>query len=457
MLRNCLRIVLPLLAYLFLPHLTLAQKAAGFKHASNSNSAIEKWRPVILTDVTQINITAPPNASETAREIEEVKKKSAALTEKLGQEILYWDAGSPAYRWNELVCKMANFENIKAFFRFPGSWMNLAIYDATLVAWKAKYLYNRQRPFETDGTIRPLIAAPSTPSYPCEHSVTAAAAATVLAYFFPQQADSILRLARSAAESRINAGLQYPSDVKEGWRIGELVALKTIEKAKMDGADTPFKGQMPSKETLWRGDYPVGIHVKNHKPFVLTSGDQFRPAPPPDFAKDMKELKEFKRNINSDAIALRWAALSGIDIWTELASKKIFENRIDRNTPECARIYALLHTVIYDVSIAIMDAKYAYWGIRPDQYDKNFKPLITTPPFPGYPSGHATSSSACATVLSHLFPADKELFRTIAQECSDSRFFAGIHFRTDNETGIQVGEKVANYIINQWIMKIGKG
>lgn len=110
----------------------------------------------------------------------------------------------------------------------------------------------------------------------------------------------------------------------------------------------------------------------------------------------------------------------------------------------------MLHTALYDASIAIMDAKYAYWGIRPDQYDTSFRALIFTPPFPGYPSGHATASSTAATVLSHFFPADAMYFHKLAQECADSRFYAGIHFRTDNETGLVMGKKLATYVIDAW-------
>ena len=113
----------------------------------------------------------------------------------------------------------------------------------------------------------------------------------------------------------------------------------------------------------------------------------------------------------------------------------------------------MLHTTEYDAGIAIMDAKYAYWGIRPNLFDTSFQPLIFTPPFPGYPSGHATASSAAATILSYFFPADRNFFKQTAQECADSRFYAGIHFKTDNKAGIELGERLANYVIDTWVGK----
>jgi membrane-associated phospholipid phosphatase len=105
---------------------------------------------------------------------------------------------------------------------------------------------------------------------------------------------------------------------------------------------------------------------------------------------------------------------------------------------------------LHDAAIAIMDAKYAYWGIRPFQLDTTFRPLIFTPPFPGYPSGHATASSVAATVLQYFFPGDAALFQKTALECAESRFYAGIHFRTDNEAGLEFGRKLGNYIVENW-------
>ena len=103
-----------------------------------------------------------------------------------------------------------------------------------------------------------------------------------------------------------------------------------------------------------------------------------------------------------------------------------------------------------------MDAKYAYFGIRPFQYDPGFKPLIGfTPPFPGYPSGHATASAGSAAILSYFFPADAAFFKKMAEECAQSRFYAGIHFKTDNQVGLELGEKVAQYFITNWAKKDG--
>jgi membrane-associated phospholipid phosphatase len=84
--------------------------------------------------------------------------------------------------------------------------------------------------------------------------------------------------------------------------------------------------------------------------------------------------------------------------------KKIFEYNLQMDPPRAARINAAVNVATYDCFVACWDAKYAYWGIRPNQYDTTFKPaIIFTPPFPGYPSGHAAISSVMAEIYSYFF------------------------------------------------------
>jgi membrane-associated phospholipid phosphatase len=450
MITRCIRLGKPIIAasiiYLgFVGHPIAQSQFASKPFVAEPAS----WKPFLNYSAGELNLPAP-DEKNTRKELTEIKTKMAKVDDRLMQRIKYWDAGAPSFRWNEIATSMVTFENIYTFMRFPTAWVNMAIYDATLAAWKAKDQYKRSRPFQADATIKPLVASPATRSYPCEHTVTASAAAHVLAYFFPEKADSILELAKEAGESRIYAGVQYPSDVEAAWTLGKQVASRVVEQARKDGADAKYTDPLPTDPKLWRGEYPVGINVRKYKPVFMKSGDQFRPAAPPDFTEEMKEMKAFKQDFRSMNLAFHWASLTGFDIWTELASKKIFEERLDHNTPLCARIYAMLHATQYDVGIAIMDAKYAYWGIRPNLMDTSYRPLIFTPPFPGYPSGHATASSAAATILSYFFPADKHFFKQLAQECADSRFYAGIHFTTDNKAGIELGENVANYVIDTW-------
>jgi hypothetical protein len=196
----------------------------------------------------------------------------------------------------------------------------------------------------------------------------------------------------------------------------------------------------------------MGITLPLFTPQVLRSADQFRLPPPPDFESEMKELNSFKQDFNSRALAYYWAG-HGPEVWNDLASQKMFEYRISDDAPVAARIYTVLNVAFHDAVIAIFDSKYAYWGIRPVQYDSTFKPLIFTPPFPGYPSGHAGGAGTTAAVMEYFFPADAKQFWQIAQECADSRFYAGIHFRSDNEAGLKMGKAIGKYIVENWAKK----
>ncbi|HEX8678008.1 MAG TPA: phosphatase PAP2 family protein [Segetibacter sp.] len=438
-----LSIVIALAATVATAQIEVARQSARYEAAN--------WKTWLLDDRQQITIVAPPSTTQSKAELQLIKKGLNKINERKIAEIKYWDAGAPAYRWNQIATVLFS-QKPEAWIRMPASWMNIAIYDATILAWKEKIKYKRKRPRDLDPSLKTVIHAPSTYSYPCEHSVTAAAAANMLAYFFPQKADSILQLAKVAAQSRIAAGVQFPSDVEAGWKLGEQVARQIIEKAKNDGSAIKWDGSMNKDPKKWTGSYPFGITLAKFSPIVLRSANQFRPPAPPNFKADMKELKDFKQTFKSRSLAYYWAN-NGPELWNDLASQKMFEYRMSDDAPAVARIYSVLNVAYHDVVIAIMDAKYAYWGIRPNQYDTTYQPLITTPPFPGYPSGHAAGAGATCAVLEYFFPADAKQFQQLAKDCAESRFYAGIHFRTDNETGLRMGEALGKYVAETWMKK----
>lgn len=417
-----------------------------------ANYEAANWKPKLVDNPQQITVVAPPNITESKSELQTIKKGLAKLDDKKLAAITFWNAGAPSYRWNQITNQVMNWNNPDLILRTPLAWMNIAVYDATILAWKEKLKYKRKRPHEIDPALKTVVAAPLTWSYPCEHTVTAAAAATVLAYFLPEKGDSILKLARNASQSRIDAGVQFPSDVEAGWKLGEQVAREIIEKAKKDGSDKTYQGQVNKDPKKWTGPYAMGIKLPLMTPLALRSVDQFRPVPPPDFENEMKDLKNFKQTFKSRYLAYYWAN-SGPELYNEVASNKLFEYRMMDDAPAASRVYTVLHTAFHDMAIAVFDAKYAYWGIRPAQYDSTYKPLIMTPPFPGYPSGHAAGAGTTSAVLEYFFPADAKQFQQMAQDCADSRFYAGIHFKTDNEIALKMGKDLGKYIVENWMKK----
>jgi hypothetical protein len=184
-----------------------------------------------------------------------------------------------------------------------------------------------------------------------------------------------------------------------------------------------------------------------NKTVVLSNSSEFRPGPPPDFAKEMEEMKNYKQTFRSLSNAFYWANQSW---FSDNLPKKMFERNLHLNAPRAARINAVMNVASYDAFTSCWDAKFTYWGIRPSQYDTTYKPAIMmTPPFPGYPSGHAMISSVMAEIFSYFFPEEKDLFRQKAKDAAESRFQAGIHFRTDNEVALDMGKKVAAKVIDK--------
>ena len=285
---------------------SIVAKAQTNAAHTSVNYEAANWKTWLLDNPHQITITAPPTAAQSKVELQDIKQQMKNLDETKRAKIKYWNAGAPAYRWNQIAPELID-QKPAVMLRFVTAWMNIAIYDGTILAWKEKIKYKRSRPNSNDPLIKPAINVPLTYSYPCEHSVTAATAANVLAYFFPEKADSILQLAHAASQSRIDAGVQFPSDVDAGWKLGEQVAKQIIEKAKNDGSANVWKGSMNKDPKKWTGTYPMGITLASFSPIVIHSANQFRPPAPPDFGNDMTELKNFKRNFKSSSLAYFWA------------------------------------------------------------------------------------------------------------------------------------------------------
>lgn len=385
----------------------------------------------------------PPTAYK--EELAQVIARQQALTAADRQQIQYWNAGAPGYRWHSLISDLwmssASDQGV-----LTNMLLNVAIYDATIAAWDTKYAYNQPRPFAADKRIKAFVPKPESPSYPCEHSAAAGVAATLIAHFYPHMADSVNRMAQQVMDTRIAAGAAFPRDTRAGFELGRRIAEKEIERTRDFISKRTWDGQIPQGPGYWKGKRPMFPLAGLNKTVVLSSGSQFRPGPPPDFAKDMAELKAFKQTFLSKANAFHYASNFSGD---ELLNKKIFEYNLHLNPPRAARIYALAAIGYYDGFVACWDAKYAYWGIRPDQYDTTYHSLLPTPPFPGYPSGHAAIGGVMGELGSYFFPADRTQFQEMARDGAESRFHGGIHFRTDNEVGLELGRKVAQAVIQR--------
>ncbi len=425
---------------------TLSIVVAVLGMATCSSAQVEPeagtWKTWFIASGDTYRLPPPPANREEAGMI---LSRQKALDAAGFQQIVYWNAGSPGYHWQDMMAKLWQTDTSR-YGALANMLLGVATYDATVAAWVSKYAYKRPRPFASDKRIKQYGLNPDSPSYPCEHSVAAGVAATLIAHFYPSLADSVHRMAQRAMESRVAAGMAFPSDTKAGYELGKSIAEKEIELTRDFVPTKAWDGKIPDGPGFWQGKTPRAPMAGHNKTVVLTSSSQFRPGPPPDFAKDMAELKAFRPTFRSKANAFYYASEFSSE---DLLDKKIFEHNLHLNPPRAAQLYAAVAVGYYDTFTACWDAKYAYWGIRPNQYDPTYTPLIPTPPFPGYPSGHAAVTGMLGELYSYFFPSDSAGFRKMANDGAESRFQGGIHFRTDNEVGLELGRNVAGAVIQK--------
>ena len=149
-------------------------------------------------------------------------------------------------------------------------------------------------------------------------------------------------------------------------------------------------------------------------------------------------------------------------------------DRLDLTLSEAATMYAMLGIAVGDAFTSAWEAKYRYMVLRPVTYinrhiRRSWGPLIETPPFPEYPSGHSVVSGAAATVLTKMFgqvaytddtglrrdlqPRAFTSFEAAAMEAAFSRLYGGIHYRFGIENGVAQGRCVGD-IVNKHIRLI---
>jgi membrane-associated phospholipid phosphatase len=324
-------------------------------------------------------------------------------------------------------------------------------------------------------------------------AAAAEAAARILLAFYPGQATAIT----TALANSI--GIPTAATAA-GVALGDAVAADTLASRQTDGASTTVTYTPSNDPGKWRPDLPTFTNALlpqwgNVTPFGLATGSQFRPGGVPDLTSDeytqaFNEVKIYGarnstvRTADQTQIALFWADGAGTFTppghWNEIAAtaaslsgKSILDN---------ARVFAVLNIALADAGIAAWDAKYTYntWrpitAIRQADLDGNaataadatWLPLINTPPFPEYVSGHSTFSAAAATVLGRFFGTDFSFnsgskglpdvtrsftgFGAAAVEAGQSRIYGGIHFQFGNQDGLTLGQNIGSYVFDRFVV-----
>ena len=413
-----------------------------------------QWRTWVISSGADYRVPPPPGPAETRAELRALEELISHSDAQVQQQITYWDAGAPAFRWIDLIStRLLAGTPTTTYSHRVYTYVALAMYDATIATWESKYHYNRRRPSEMRHGLPTALPVPDSPSYPSEHAAAAQAAATVLAYFLPAEAQSFQTMAEAAGWSRVAAGLQYPSDYTAGLALGRRVADQVIALAQTDGSNLPWTGTVPTGPCKWTGTNPGNAAAPNWRLLLLSSASAFRPAPPPscDSPQVLAEtaaVRNFPRTFVTNYKAFYWQSPEGLATWPyRYADKWMFEDRLDQNPPRAARTYALIAAAFFDSFIASQDGKFAYWYLRPHQLDPAIVPLFPVPNFPSYPSNHSTFSATRSEILAYLFPTRAAFIRAVGKEAGDSRIWAGIHYQMDNLSGVQLGKSVAEVFV----------
>jgi hypothetical protein len=133
--------------------------------------------------------------------------------------------------------------------------------------------------------------------------------------------------------------------------------------------------------------------------------------------------------------------------------------------------YANVSISLFDAFISCWDEKWKTLIVRPETlinqyYDEEWLPLLQTPPFPEYTSGHSVISRAAAVTLTDLFGENFQFtdsteimyglpersynsFLHASEEAAISRLYGGIHYMMAITEGVEQGQKVGDYIVNK--------
>jgi len=116
-------------------------------------------------------------------------------------------------------------------------------------------------------------------------------------------------------------------------------------------------------------------------------------------------------------------------------------------SPHVARILGYFHASINDTCVITWFLKYLWDVARPNQYERNLPTVLFTPRFPSYPSAHATIAGCSEILLSYFFPSESTRIKNLMEESAQSRLYAGVHFKIDNDEGLRLGRQIGEIVV----------
>jgi hypothetical protein len=333
-----------------------------------------------------------------------------------------------------------------------------------------------------------------------EEAAAASAAARILSKLYPSQ-QALINAALTRTLSTITDGAGKTAGIE----LGNTVADQIFAWRSNDGAKTQVPYQNSTEIGKWQPSLPnFGGALYPQwpllKPYALDAGSQFRPNGLPslnsaEYTAAYNEVSQLgarnstARTADQTQTAQFWSDGSGtytpVGHWNQIAGTAASVK--GTSIIETARLFAQLDVALADAGIAAWDSKYTYNSWRPitairngaldgnanTTADPNWQPLIDTPPFPEYVSGHSTFSAAAAAVLGKTFgdsfqfqsgsvtlPGTSRAFTSFtraAAEAGQSRIYGGIHFQFSNRDGLTLGKSIGEYVADRFLIDETKG
>lgn len=375
--------------------------------------------------------------------------------------------GDPVLYWNELLIQSLTPNPV--FASRHAAMLNIAVHDAVNAA-QGRPNYGYLGSLEKNGG-DPRAAA-------------SAAAHAVLKSLYPANA-AVYDAALASSLALVPDGAAKTKGIATGAGLGALV----LSRRAGDGWNAVVTYTPSGEPGRWAPTPPAGApgavpQWGSVDPFLLTSGDQFRSGSPPALGsaaytaafnevRDIGSATSLLRTADQSTAANYWVAASGPGPWIRAAidaSESAGTSMIDN-----AALLARMNVAIVDATIGIFDAKYHfdYWrpvtAIRAADLDGNadtvqdaaWTPYVITPPHPSYISGHSGVASSAAAILVDAFGDGAPLciawtagsrcwdsFTAASEDAAMSRLWGGIHWRFDNQAGLDLGRSVAAWTLD---------
>jgi hypothetical protein len=343
------------------------------------------------------------------------------------------------------------------------------------------------------GDYEPYLGTLTAPSGASPDAATIVAAHDTLSALYPGNASAL-----GAAEVASLAAIPNGQSKIDGIAIGKAAASAILVLRAYDGSNAVVKYTPGTDPGDWRPTPPAFASALLPgwgmvATFGIQDGAQFRSAPPPALnsarytrsyieVKDVGDVNSQDRPQDRTHVA-KFYIIPAVQVYNPAARQVSAEQ--GKTLSQNARIFALISMAVCDGLISSMETKYFYnfWrpvtairagdtdGNRRTVPDLNWVPLITTPPFPSYPSAHASAGGAARRVLEHFYGKDGfyvtltsptapgvtlhyTAWKQITDDIDDARIYGGIHFRFDQEAGAHQGRNVGGFILRSKLRPI---